>query len=162
MGLVRSQGVPADLVLVGDGPERAQLEEVANDVGIREHVEFAGFQVKVDDWLSTFDVLAVSSVREGIPVAMLEAMAMGLPVVATAVGGIPEVIEDGVNGFLVQSGSPVQLAGGILNLLRCEDLRREIGSRGRKDVRRKFSREAICAEYEVLFRRLLNWSVDNV
>jgi glycosyltransferase involved in cell wall biosynthesis len=104
-------------VVVGDGPERKSLETLARELRIENRVHFCGFR---DDPMSVFqslDLYVLSSLSEGIPVAMLEAMASGVPVVATLVGGIPEVIKDKVNGLLVPSQNPDALADGILEAL---------------------------------------------
>jgi glycosyltransferase involved in cell wall biosynthesis len=148
-------GVQAELIFLGDGPERNHLERLCLELGITGVVRFLGFQSNVADWLRDFDIVVFSSVREGIPVAMLEAMAAGVPVVATCVGGIPEVIRDGVDGLLVESGHPVYLADAIVRTACDLELRRILGVQGRKRVRTLYSRESICTRYEKLFQKLL-------
>lgn len=148
-------GVHAELVFLGDGPDRPQLERLVWNLGLSGFVHFPGFQSNVGKWLRDLDLVVFSSVREGIPVAMLEAMATGIPVVATRVGGIPEVIRDGLNGLLVESGCPDILADAMVKIARDVDQRRAIGTRGRERVASLFSREVICGRYEELFRKLL-------
>ena len=148
-------GIHAELIFLGDGPDRPQLEQLAFDLGLSGFVHFPGFQSNVGKWLRDFDLVVFSSVREGIPVAMLEAMAIGVPVVATQVGGIPEVIRDGLDGLLVESGSPDALADAMIKIARDVDQRQAIGTRGRERVASLFSRKVICGRYEELFHKLL-------
>src|SRR6202011_4083955 len=108
-------------------------------LGLHEHFVLAGFRADLDRWLSAFDVTVLPSHTEGLPNVVLEAFAAGVPVVATAVGGTPEVVEDGVNGYLVPAGDPVSLAEKIALLLRSEALRREMGARGKATVQRDFT-----------------------
>ena len=112
-------------------------------------------KTNVQSWLRKFDLIAFSSVREGIPVAMLEAMAAGVPVVATRAGGIPEVIRDGVEGLLVDCRQPSLLASALLKMGRDLGLRRKIGSEGRKRIISDYSRETICLQYLRLYQLLL-------
>jgi len=148
-------GLNIDLIFVGDGPERSRLESLVQDLNISNHVKFAGFQEDVRSFLNEFDLFVLSSITEGIPVAMLEAMAMGVPVVATRVGGIPEVIQDNVNGLLVECRNPEMLAGAIKQLIDDNSLREKIGGAGHEKVKCSFSREAICSQYEQLYVDLL-------
>lgn len=152
---VVASGIVAELVFLGDGPDRPRLERMSEEMGMSGVVHFAGFQSNVGEWLEEFDLAVFSSVREGIPVAMLEAMAAGVPMVATRVGGIPEVIRDGVEGLLVESRHPEELAVAIMRVAQDVDLRAAIGMQGRKRIVSLYSREAICGRYEALFRDLL-------
>ena len=152
---VLREGLPAELLFLGDGPERPRLEELADNLGVRNQVRFLGFKTNVQSWLRKFDLIAFSSVREGIPVAMLEAMAAGVPVVATRAGGIPEVIRDGVEGLLVDCRQPSLLASALLKMGRDLGLRRKIGSEGRKRIISDYSRETICLQYLRLYQLLL-------
>ena len=152
---VLKEGLPAELLFLGDGPERPRLEELADSLGVRNQVRFLGFQTDVQSWLRKFDLIAFSSVREGIPVAMLEAMAAGVPVVATRAGGIPEVIRDGIEGLLVDCMQPSLLASALLKMGRDLGLRSKIGAEGRKRIISDYSRENICRQYLQLYRHLL-------
>jgi glycosyltransferase involved in cell wall biosynthesis len=116
------------LVMVGMGPLEAQLKEAAGTV-LDRRVTFTGSRDDVFDLLPGFDVFALSSRHEGLPIALLEAMATALPCVATRVGGIPEVVTDGVEGFLVPPGDPGALAAALGKLVEDPALRREMGSR---------------------------------
>lgn len=148
-------GLNIDLIFVGDGSERSKLESMVQELGIAGYVTFTGFQGNVNSFLSDFDVFALSSIREGIPVAMLEAMAMSVPVVATKVGGIPEVIQDNIDGLLVDSRNPEMIADALKRLIQDSSLRTRIGKAGRKKVECLFSCKAICRQYEELYIDLL-------
>lgn len=104
---------PATLLLIGDGPQRAALEEDARALGIRDRVRFLGYRDSVLEGLWASDIVVVPSRMEGLSLAALEAMATGLPVVATRVGGLPEIVEDGTNGFLADPEDPGDLARSI-------------------------------------------------
>ena len=144
-------GAKAELVFLGDGPERSNLQKIAMNLGISQTVIFSGFKSNVDDWLRSFDLVVFSSIREGIPVAMLEAMAIGVPVICTRVGGIPEVIRNGTDGILVEAQQPTTLADAILETERNFELRRKLGIQGRKRVEALYSQQVICTKYEKLF-----------
>jgi glycosyltransferase involved in cell wall biosynthesis len=135
-GRLRAAG--AHLVLVGDGPERSPLEAEATRLGVADRVRFAGFlpHHRVPAALSHADVLAVPSVYEELGRVVLEAMQVGLPVVATATGGIPEVIHDGHNGLLVPAGDPDPMARAIDSVLLHPGLAARLGAAGRRDSER--------------------------
>jgi glycosyltransferase involved in cell wall biosynthesis len=141
-------------VLFGDGPLRPKLERQAEDAGLSGRFIFAGFRDDVDRFMPFLDLLVLPSFTEGMPNVVLEAFAAGVPVVATAVGGTPEVVEDGRSGFLVPPGDAAALAEGIRASLATEDGRRELGRRGRERVRREFTFAAQARAYEELFEEL--------
>jgi glycosyltransferase involved in cell wall biosynthesis len=118
-------------------------------------MHLVGQQENVPEWLAAFDVFALTSDWEGMPNAVLEAMAAGLPVVATAVGGTPEVVVDGETGLLVSPRDPDALAGAISRLLRDPDLRRAMGRAGLARVRHQFSMEETVRRNQDLYARLL-------
>ncbi|HKY67879.1 MAG TPA: glycosyltransferase, partial [Acidimicrobiales bacterium] len=120
-----------DLVLVGTGPLEDELRALAAELGIGRRTHLPGSRDDVFSLLAAFDVFALSSRFEGLPIALLEAMATGVAPVATAVGGIPEVITDGRDGLLVQPGDPVQLAAALDRLLGDHDARATIGEAAR-------------------------------
>ncbi len=115
----------------------------------------AGFRDDLDRWLPWADVVVLPSFTEGLPNVALEAAAAGVPFVATAVGGTPEVVHDGLNGFLVRSGDPAALAERILKLCGDDDLRRSMGNAGRRLMQERFSFAAQAEAYQRLFARLL-------
>jgi glycosyltransferase involved in cell wall biosynthesis len=137
--------------IVGDGPLRASLEEQAGRLGIRDRVWFAGLRQDVPELLAGVDALAFSSEREGLSIAMLEAMAAGVPVVATSVGGTPELIESGVTGILVEPGQPAALADGIVALAGSRERSRRIGEAARARVRAHFSLRRMIEGYQDVY-----------
>jgi sugar transferase (PEP-CTERM/EpsH1 system associated) len=153
--LLASDHPDAILLLVGGGPQQAALERMSRRLGISERVRFLGDRADVPDLLRGMDVFALPSVWEGMPNAVLEAMAVGLPVVATAVGGTPEVVVDGVTGLLVPSGDSDALAQSIARLLCDPDLRYKMGQAGRERVVNHFSVERTVEQTERLYEQLL-------
>jgi glycosyltransferase involved in cell wall biosynthesis len=120
-----------DALIVGEGPDRPVLEGEARRLGLEDRVRFAGERHDVPDLLADADVFVLSSSSEGLPVSVLEAMAAELPVVASRVGGMPELVLDGVTGLLVEPGDPDELAAAIDRLVADGDLRRSLGVCGR-------------------------------
>lgn len=147
-------GTDLRLTLVGDGPQRAELERRATALGIAGSVTFAGYrnQVEVQQHLRDSDVFVLPSFAEGVPVSLMEAMAMSLPVVATNVGGVTELVRDGLNGFVVAPGDPVALEAAIADLAADDDLRRRMGAVGRSTVRADFDSLTEARRLVTLFR----------
>ena len=142
------------VVLFGDGPERPRLERMARDLGIAGRFVMPGFTRDLDRLVPWADVLALSSFTEGLPNVLLEASAAGVPVVATAVGGTPEVVADRETGYLVPAGDPAALSERVLQLLGDPGLRRRMGDAGRERMRSRFSFEAQAAAYVELLGKL--------
>jgi glycosyltransferase involved in cell wall biosynthesis len=150
------------LVIVGDGPERPKLEAAARRLGIADRVEFRGkipaAELQAAYARATAFVLpSVFDARgdtEGLGVVALEAMNYGTPVVASRIGGIPDVVEDGVTGLLVPPGDAAALAAALRRLLDEPDLARKLGEAGRRRLREQFSWEAITARWEAVYRSL--------
>jgi glycosyltransferase involved in cell wall biosynthesis len=128
------------LTIAGDGPDRQRLVEMAGELGITENVAFLGYQTQrqVRELLAQTDAFVLASFAEGVPVVLMEAMAAGVPVVATRIAGIPELVDDGVSGFLVPPGDPKTLADRVDQLLRDPGLRASLGAKGRQKVEREF------------------------
>ena len=126
--------LPFLCVLVGDGPLRQHLGRRAEDEGLAERIKFVGRRSanEIPCWMTAADILVLPSLSEGRPNVVLEAQACALPVVATAVGGTPELLEDGVNGLLVDAGDGAALAGALRRLLIDKDQRRRLGLAGRE------------------------------
>jgi glycosyltransferase involved in cell wall biosynthesis len=152
--LVLRERPDVGFVLCGDGPLRPALEQRIAELGLGGRIVLAGFRTDLARLLPAWDLAVLSSHTEGLPVFVLEALAAGVPVVATAVGGTPEVLEDGVSGLLVPPASPKALADRIAELLRDERRRREMGERGRQHVHAHFSFAAQAEAYQRLFERL--------
>jgi glycosyltransferase involved in cell wall biosynthesis len=154
--LVR-QGRHVRLRLVGDGPERAGLEARAAALHVEDHVVFEGWlnQDQIRAVYERADVFALASFAEGIPVVLMEAMAMGIPCVATSVTGVPELIRNEVDGLLVTPSDPSALAEAIGRLMDDPALRRRLQEAGRKRVTEEFDLERNCRQLEKLFRTRL-------
>jgi glycosyltransferase involved in cell wall biosynthesis len=145
----------AELVLVGDGVRRPLLERLARDLGIAGRCRFLGARRDVPALLARAAVVVSASHSEGISNAILEAMAARRPVVATAVGGTPEVVRHAETGFLVAPGAPAQIAFRVAELLRDRELSRRMGEAGRSVVAREFGVEQMRRSYDALYRGIL-------
>jgi len=142
----------ARLVLVGDGPLRDTLSQQAHLAGVAEHVLLAGLHPNVADLLPAFDLFALPSFTEGVSIALLEAAATGLPVLASAVGGNVEVVQDGVTGRLFDVKSEAALAAALLALLDDADARRAMGEAGRNWVHQHASLDSLHQHYGRIYR----------
>lgn len=138
---LKLHNVPFHAILVGDGPERPNLEELCRVYQINDTVTWVGYQSHVESWLRRFDIFVLASAWEGLPISILEAMAARLPVVATQVGGTPEVVRAGETGILVPPNDPKQLAHALTSLLQDPSLRVKMGNAGYQRVREFFSAE---------------------
>ena len=141
-------------VIAGDGEDRGRLEEVVAELGVGERVKLLGARSDVPDVLASLDVAVSSSRFEGSPLAMMEQMAAGLPVVATRVGGVPDVVEDGVTGLLVDPGDLDALAAAIGELVDDPERARAMGERGRERQGREFDLEVMVGRIESLYEEL--------
>ena len=142
-------------VLFGDGPLRDQLDARIVRLGLTDRFVLAGFKSNLDDYFPHFDLFVQSSHTEGLPNVILEAFAAGVPVVATAVGGTPEIVEEGVNGRLVPAADPALLARRIVGLLADDALRQEMGWRARERVAERFSFASQAESYRRVFNLLV-------
>ena len=148
---LRTQAV---LHLVGEGPELEPLTALAASLGVAEHVVFHGFRNDALDFIRHADALVMSSRHEGIPYVLLEALAVGTSVVATAVGGIPEVIRDGREGLLVPAGDPASLARAIASLREARSLVAQLKAAGPVRIREEFSARVMAERYASLYEEL--------
>jgi L-malate glycosyltransferase len=126
-------------VIIGDGPLLSQLKSYVLSIGINDNVVFTGFRNDAKLLAGIFDVFALTSKHEGIPMVLLEAMSLGKPVVSTNVGGIPEIIENGGNGILVTPGDSLSFAAACLDILRDDNMRKRISMQAKRDIRQKYS-----------------------
>lgn len=145
----------ARLLIVGRGQDRSRLEQIVLNCGVGEHVEFLGERSDIPDLLAEFDVFVLPSLLEGIPNALLEAMAAGLPSVATRVGGVPELLEDRKQGFLVNAKSPTELARALIELGRDQDMCAAFGARAQALVAERFQPQREIDGIERVYRTLL-------
>jgi len=148
-------GVDARLCLVGDGPDRDPLEQRASQLGVVQRCLFVGYQEDVAPFYDAFDALLLPSANEGTPVSVIEALAAGCPVVATRVGGVPDVVRDGVDGFLAEVGDVETLARHLAELAADPERRRQMGESGRARVLTRYSVERLVDDVDALYRRLL-------
>jgi glycosyltransferase involved in cell wall biosynthesis len=162
MALLRDKGHDAQLHIVGEGPERPRLEADIAALRLGSVVHLAGFQSDIRSWLNRFHTFVLSSLREGQPVALLEAMAIGLPIVATEVGGIPDTIASGSEGLLVPPGNPMVLAAAMEALLVDDKTRTALGRRARARCGAYFSIESICDRYLDLYHSILDTRRDAI
>jgi glycosyltransferase involved in cell wall biosynthesis len=143
--------------IFGDGPDRGKLEQMAKDLRIENKVWFAGTRNDMPNVYASLDVFALASIDEGLPMALLEAMASGVPVVATEVGAVPKVIMPGRTGMLVRPGDPRELAQALACLARDPALRERLGNNGKQAVHQQFSSQIMtqnyCRVYEQLLRK---------
>jgi len=154
-GMVAKARPETYFVMVGDGPLRADVEALAAEVGIRDHLVLTGLRRDVPELMATFDLFALSSLWEGLPRVLPQAMATGLPLVATATDGSAEAVIDGVNGLLVPPGEPEQLAQALIRLLNDPVLARQMGAAGLAQVD-EFSDKRMVSQIEALYRQLLH------
>ena len=148
---VRRAHPDACLVLVGEGSARGALGEQARSLGVANSVDFAGFRSPADAFIAGGDVLVQPSLTEGLPNAVLEAMVAGRPVIASRVGGVPELVVDGETGLLVPPADPDALARAIIALLDDPDLRARLGAAGARRARTMFSLDSVRAAVEAVY-----------
>ncbi len=143
------------LVMVGEGPLRRKVEHVVRRSALDQCVRLIDPRPDIPDLLAASDIFVLPSRWEGLPLAIIEAMMAGLPVVATRVGGVPELVEDGVTGFLVPPADPRALAGALQRLLSDDALRRRIGAAGREKALREFRLDRMLRETSRLYEELV-------
>jgi len=148
-------GVDAYLLLVGDGPDREHLEQYAHELGVTKRCLFLGYQEEVGRFYSTIDALLLPSANEGTPVSVIEALAAGRPAVATRVGGVPDVVREGLDGFLVEVGDAQGLADRLAELATDPELRARMGAEGRARVLERYAVQRLVDDVDRLYRSLL-------
>ena len=152
---LRERGVDAVLCMVGDGPDRDRLEQLARDLGVARECFFAGYQSEIAGFYRLFDAFVLPSVNEGTPVSAIEALASGTPVVANRVGGVPDVVRDGEDGFLVEAGDVEGAARRLADLAADPALRARLGASGRARVLERYSVARLVDDVDRLYRALL-------
>ncbi|MDY6972820.1 MAG: glycosyltransferase family 4 protein, partial [Thermodesulfobacteriota bacterium] len=153
---IRKENKKTRLVIVGEGPLHKELTTLVREFGLEEAVLFTGFQEDVSEIVSTFNVGVLPSFFEGMGRVLLEIMAMEKPIVATRVGGIPDLIKHGVNGLLVSPGDERELANAIRMLLGDRLLAVKMGAAGRRRISEEFSADFMVESIEMVYRDLLN------
>ncbi|HSG09181.1 MAG TPA: N-acetyl-alpha-D-glucosaminyl L-malate synthase BshA [Longimicrobiales bacterium] len=149
------QHVDARLVFVGDGPERPRALDRAEELGVRPRILFLGKHASVDELLACADLLLLPSETESFGLAALEAMACGAPVIATDVGGLPEVVDHGETGYLFPVGAVDEMAAAAVELLKNAELHKRFAEAGRRTAVERFSAASVVPLYEGLYQRVL-------
>lgn len=142
-------------LVIGDGQDRPMLERFCRENGLTDHVVFLGYQDKIADYYQILDLLVLPSLSEGLPNTVLEAMTFGIPVLATSVGGVPEIIENG-NGVLVPPNDPEALAERMIELLKDDSLRGAIGLKGKNSLYPRFAPDHRVRQIIGLYNELLS------
>jgi glycosyltransferase involved in cell wall biosynthesis len=145
----------AILVLAGDGELRSEVEQLARTLGVSDRLRLLGYIDDLGSWYGAFDVFLLTSANEGTPVVAIEALAAGVPVVATDAGGTSTVVDDGETGLLAPIGDVSALAAHIERLRADDELRRRLGAEGARRVRARFSTARMVDDVDGLYRRIL-------
>jgi len=151
-----ADGEAAHLVVVGDGEDRAALARLAEALGLSARVHFLGWRTDLETILGELDVVICSSRNEGTPVALIEAMAAGVPVLSTEVGGVADLVIHGETGWLVPAADPAAMAGGIRHLLAEPNLRARLATAGRTVALDHYDVTRLIARMERLYTGLIN------
>ena len=146
------------LMILGGGPLEEKLRDQARTLGIEENVKFCGFVDNVGAYLAVTDVFVFPSFQEGFPNSVLEAMCCGLPVVSTKIGGVTDVIRNGENGLLVESGNVNELAHALKRLISDTEYASHLGKNALKTVRESYDLDVIADKYVALYERLMRES----
>jgi len=144
------------LVIVGDGPERGNIEKLIEKLGIAHKVVLTGMREDIPALLAVMDIFVLCSKTEGMPLTLLEAMASGKAIVSSGVGGIPDIIRDGENGLLVPPEDEEKLAVALLTLIRDRSLAARLRNQARKDAEQRYSTQQMVRAYEALYVKYLN------
>jgi len=152
---VKAQDLKIKLSVIGDGELRDELEDEVKNLGMEERVEFLGWQKDLASIYNNLDIVVLSSLNEGTPVSLIEAMASGRPVISTNVGGVSDIVEDGKNGYLVENGDIEGFAKKIIELSKNPELRKQFGHYGREKVRTEYSKDRLVKDIKELYRSLL-------
>jgi glycosyltransferase involved in cell wall biosynthesis len=155
VALLRPEFPDVRVEIAGSGPERGPLQQEVQALGLGDSVVFAGWQPDIWRWLAQLDIFVQPSLAEGFGMASLEAMAAGLPVLGTSVGGLPELIEHGRTGYVVRPAEPEALAARLRDLVQNADRRRTMGIAGQARAREHFSVERMTRSLTQIYDQLL-------
>lgn len=155
LALVIEKNRNTKLIIVGDGPLRFSLEKQSERLGIKNNTIFTGYMNNPYSVVSFLDIFVLPSLKEGLSLAVMEAMALGVPVVASKVGGIVELIEDGTDGLLIKPGSPTIMAKAILKLIEDKKLMDELGYNAAKKALQEFPANLMASKIEEIYQRLI-------
>jgi glycosyltransferase involved in cell wall biosynthesis len=143
-------------VIFGDGPERSSLEQLSRELGLAEHVLLPGYRGEARKYLGLFHVFVLPSRTEGLPITLLEAMSASVPIIATKVGGVPRVLDDGLGGVLVEPNDASGLAEAIMTLLENHESAAALVAHSRAQVDARFSSRAMAVRYLDVYREMLS------
>ncbi len=148
--------IKSKLLIVGEGPDRVPAQELASELGLRDSVVFLGQQEGIDDILSCADLYLLPSEQESFGLSALEAMSCEVPVIGTNVGGVPELVEHGINGFITEVGDVEKMAEHAIEILSDDVLRKNIGQNARQRVLNCFGEERVVPQYESYYEEILS------
>jgi glycosyltransferase involved in cell wall biosynthesis len=157
--ILKEDGRNFEINFVGDGPLVSECGQLVNKYGLNDEIKFLGYLKNTREIYLKSDIFISASYSEGFPLTIVEAMACGLPVVVTGVGGVPEIVDNKVNGLIVDRGNPEQLRKALLFMMKSSKLRREYGRKGREKVVAKFSMDRMIAQYISLYDTILGKTV---
>lgn len=153
--VTKATDIDFQLLIVGDGPLHQELEEQSRQLHMEDKVRFLGWRFDLERIYADLDIVALSSLNEGTPFSLIEAMAAGRAVVSTSVGGVPDVVQDEETGLLAPSKNPAALAAAMLRLLKDKDLRKLLGDRARISVLSKYNKSRLLKDMEEFYLRLV-------
>jgi L-malate glycosyltransferase len=156
-----SRALPSRLMLIGDGPDRSLTEQLVLRYNLQDRVHFLGKQDNVNELLPLADLMLMPSEMESFGLAALEAMACNVPAIATRVGGVPELIDDGVNGLLFKVGAVEEMAEAAVSLLQDEARLQSLKAAARKTAQTRFCSSRIIPVYEDYYRLVIDRTVGN-
>ncbi len=155
MCIITKKEPNAQLILVGDGPERHSIERLIDKLDLRRNILVTGYRSDVAEMMNCADALVLCSETENAPLTILEGMSCGLPIIATNVGGIPELIQDGKNGFLVPLKHPEEIAEAALKLNSDDNLLSKMGENARKTILQKYTKDIVLKQYLKVYESVI-------
>ncbi|MBI5643649.1 MAG: glycosyltransferase family 4 protein [Deltaproteobacteria bacterium] len=154
MDLLKKEGLPVKAVIMGEGHLRAGLEGLVKENMLEQSVQFTGFKSPIEEWIPALDVFVLPSLTEGTPMSLLEAMALGIPSIATRVGGVPNVIRHGANGFLISTRSPEEIRDSVIRLYSDRGLCESITNKARATINSSYNTRKWAAKIEGEYKRI--------
>ncbi len=156
IGLLKRRGYPVKLLIIGEGPDRSSLEETRDKLGLQEDVLLPGYREKAHNYLRLINIFVISSITEGLPISLLEAMAAEVPIISTEVGGIPEVLDQGWAGVIVPVNNSEILAEKLEELILNQEKRAALAAKAKVIVNRKFSSKRMAEDYLKIYKSITN------
>jgi glycosyltransferase involved in cell wall biosynthesis len=153
--LLSKSGVPLKVLIIGEGSQRKELEDFVNETGLNHQIIFTGFQADIEKWLPALDVFVLPSLTEGTPMALLEAMSFGIPIIASRVGGVPNIVINGQNGILVEAGHSEEIAHSLNLLFQDISLRQKISLEALNLISTKHNSNSWCMTIQDQYAKLI-------